>query len=338
MPSSLRDDLMSSASSHEDEILISQFHWDGNNQNELVFFFKPECFLLADSDRTAMLVDMTLEHFKAFDASIAGALMLSGRRLGELAIMDRHYGYINRLSRTASRMLDASDFARIQEALEIPDLSRYAVLGGHEFLNRWSEFDPVSLNSLWFTKKSIKLRSGFYIQTYQVENTPIVLVNGFHPMQLLHFTGPSRRIILLLVHSDSDWRMLKDDLVGDTYPERAKPGSIRSEIYANRSRYGAADVSVANNFVHLSAGPFEALFEMWNFLDPLSHLHFRLRDTTLGKLMLARGFVEGDIERTIRNPGIEVNGKALDLFTLTENKNTAEALTYYNEQFGLVPA
>jgi hypothetical protein len=122
-------------------------------------------------------------------------------------------------------------------------------------------------------------------------------------------------------------------MVGDTYPERALPTSIRGELYRNKGKYGAVDVSIANNFVHLSAGPFEGLFEIYNFFNNIACLSFQLTDTNFGRAMLNHGLREKEIMRAISNPTAQVDSGTRELFSATENMNTDEALSYYIKHF-----
>ena len=204
---------------------------------------------------------MVFDKFKRFDVEISKVLLLDGKRLKELSIMDQHYGLINKLSRSASKLLSDDELQKIQQSLNISISGKYRILGGHEFMTEFTEFDEKSLKELWFTKKPLKLRSGFYYHKYNYNNENIILINGFHPDQLLHFTNSKHRIVLLLLQSNTDWKLLKNDLVGNTFPEKAEKQSIRGELYRNNKKYGIENVSISSNCVHLSAGPFEALFE-----------------------------------------------------------------------------
>lgn len=322
---------MEAVASDKEELLISKFEFK-DKKNELLFFFKPECFLV-ESYYTERIIEMVLDKFSLYNVDISGILLLKGKALEELGIMDRHYGFINKLSKTASKIITDEEIVQIQQNLEIDEIRKYKLLGGHEFLNEFSEFDEHSLDKLWATRKSIKLRSGFYIQKYTVNKTDVVLVNGFHPAQLKHFTDPSHQIVLFLVHSDVDWKTLKWDLVGNTFPERAKPNSIRGEMFQNSSKYGITQVSISNNCVHLSAGPFEALFEINNFLKDVQGVDFNLSNTNMFRKMSEKKLSKQNIEKSIYNPVTQIDGKEINLSTLTEDKDSYDAIYEYIKYF-----
>jgi hypothetical protein len=275
-----------------------------------------------------------LDKLRAFDAYAGGMTIINGRVLDELEIMNRHYGFINQLSRTASKMLDGADRDKIAAALDIPSLANYAILGGHEYLDQYPAQDAFDLDKLWFTKKSVKLRSGFYVQSYVQDGQDIVLVNGFHPVQLAHYTDPGHRIVLILVHSDTDWATLRNEMVGATFPEKASLESIRGTLYASPQEFGLTSVSIANNGVHLSAGPFEALFEIVNFgrafgFDPQKQAPLILQK------MLDAGIDIEQASRTLDNPITTSSPKPVDLYTATEDVNTDEAVALWKEHSAL---
>jgi len=328
MLNDLESQLASIFSSNQKEVLIAPFHFDQARRNELLFFFKPECFIgKTQSDFTA-ISRMVLKKFTERQVDVSGALLLNGTRLDELSIMDRHYGFINTYSRQASALMTDKEVDFIQSSLKI-DLKDYSVLGGHEFLARFKHYNHDTLNDLWLSKKSVKLRSGFYIQSYEVDGSKVVLVNGFHPSQLAHFTDPTHKIVVLLLKGDTAWKALKNDLAGDTYPERSNPDSIRGELFKNQALYHAENIAISNNYIHLSAGPFEALFESSNFLSRLSAVQFDIRQTNLASRMLARGLDPADIEKALTNPTGVLDGKPVDLFSITENLDTTAAVERY---------
>jgi hypothetical protein len=319
----------------ESEFIISNFEFEQSFENQLLFFFKPECFFKGNAPELRNLVDMTLKKFIRFDVEISGILLLDGKHLEKLSIMDRHYGFINKLSRESSKILSKKELDQVQDSLGIEDISGYQVIGGHEFLKQHAGFNEESLNELWMTKKSIKLRSGFYLQEYAINGKKIILINGFHPSQLRHYTHPLHKIVVLLLHSNTNWKILKNDLAGDTFPERAKEDSIRGEIFKKRENYGLSNVSISSNCIHLSAGPFEALFEINNFLKNIKGIKFNLGCTNIARLIneKEKGMKEEETERCLLNPTTEINGTSTDLFTFSEEKDTSKAVSDFCEFF-----
>ena len=231
----LRDAIIGAVASANQETIVKPFAF-GSGQNEMLFFFKPECFLETTAEQQQKLIDAALDLFLEFGAIPAGASLITGHELRSREIMDRHYGFINRASRDSVATLSQEDILALRQSVGAS--TTVPVLGGHEFLSLHREFDPSSLDRLWSTKKSRKVKSGLYFESFEINGNPVILVNGFHPAQLEHFTAAERKVVLILLQSDLPWRFLRQFMLGDTFPERAIPGSFRRTLYDEPARYG----------------------------------------------------------------------------------------------------
>lgn len=308
------------------------------HRNELLLFVKPEIFMVKDSAQVEAALDLAFTKLAEFGAVVSGIAVVGGKVLEEAEIMNRHYGYINRLSRFASHMVDdprdaggAEDRQKIAGALEIPTLDGITIYGGHEYLKAHPGEDCFALDKLWFTKKSIKIKSGFYVQQYNKDGEDFILVNGFHPAQLMHFTDPAHRIVLVLIHADTPWATLRNEMVGATFPEKAVPHSIRGTLYTHAEAYGLGTVSIANNGVHLSAGPFEGLFEINNFFGKILDLDIEKQPPLLLKKMLAAGLPMQTARKALENPIVSESPKPIDLFTATEDMESDDAVALWKQ-------
>ena len=289
--------------------------------NELVFFIKPELLKVEEDIKIQNTLKLIEEKFRAFEVEVDGAVIIPGHVLEQQEIMNRHYGFINQLSRKAKDLIDPSARKDIFRILGQADHGLHLVLGGHQFLETFKT-DVDTLSKVWFAQGAKKLRSGFYFIEDTFQGEPIILVNGFHPSQLQHFTNKEHRILLLLLHTDTDWETMKFDLVGDTFPERAKFDSIRGALYANPEHYGQQAVGINTNGVHLSAGPFEAAFEVVNFFGPILDLDPSKTPPLALKKAMASGISEKHVLSLLENPKLNQS----DLFTETESLNTHDAV------------
>jgi hypothetical protein len=292
-------------------------------QNELVFFVKPELFDVDDPTKIRHSLKLIEEKFKKFHVETSGMAILPGSFLEQYEIMNRHYGFINQLSRLAFTEVDSETRQRLFSALDIEDSGEHKILGGHEFL-KYFKADIATLSDIWFAQSANKLRSGFYFIEDSYQGESFILINGFHPSQLEHFIREDHRILLMLLHTNTDWYDLKFELVGDTFPERAKPDSIRGQLYADPDRYGQTEVGINTNGVHLSAGPFEAAFEVVNFFGALLNLKPEQTPPLAIKRAQESGFSKEEAISLLNNP--QLNGS--DLFSETENMNTGEAVHF----------
>lgn len=317
----ITSNILAAVSKKNDFELIQEFQFTHSDENELLLFFKPESFF-ADDVHAAKLIDMVFAKLASFDVKISGIAKLSGEFIRKFEIMDRHYGFINRMSKTASTGLNQEELEKLMAVTGISDLAGWEILGGHEFLQAFPSQTIDSLGQYWFSKPSLKVRSGLYAQTFEVEGKNVILVNGFHPAQLAHLQNSNHKVVIVLVHTNTNWSVLKNDLAGNTFPEKASAQSIRGEILSNKELYKAEKVTANFNFVHLSAGAFEALFEINNFLSCIPEAHYSIEKTNV-----ARKVKDLDVvNKAIANPVKEFDGKPIDLFSKTEEINTTEAI------------
>jgi hypothetical protein len=135
----------------------------------------------------------------------------------------------------------------------------------------------------------------------------------------------------MLLHSNTDWSILKNDMVGATFPEKAARESIRGILYAHAKEYGFDSVTIANNGTHLSAGPFEAMFEIVNFFGKIMGLDLRKQPPLTLRRMLEVGIEYEQAIKTLDNPLLIRDGKTVDLFTATEDRNTDEAIALFKQ-------
>lgn len=312
-----------------DFVPIIPFSFNHHKENEMLLFFKPEVFF--NGARTADIIGMVMKKLSGAGVETSGMALLRGNFIREHEIMDRHYGFINRMSKNAGKIATAEEKEKMKSLLGIENMDEYKITGGHEFLSTFHTESMESLGKIWFSKPCVKIRSGFYALTCESEGQKVILVNGFHPSQLAFFQNPDHQIVVVLVNSNTPWGSLKNGLAGNTFPEKAGAETIRGEIFNNKEKYGAKHVTANFNFVHLSAGPFEALFEINNFLSRFPGMTLDLSQTAVAKKMHETGLTSSDVTTCIQNPAVKLNGKPSDLFSVTEEINTGEAISKYKE-------
>jgi len=328
MTNLFNQDLIDKAKNAQDACIIQPVQIGQTDlKNELVFFIKPELLNVEEDIKILNSLKLIKEQFEAYQVVIDGATILPGKVLAEYEIMNHHYGFINQLSRFASTMVTQQTREQMFKVLDMKDKGEHKILGGHEFLQTYSA-TIEDLNDIWFGQGAKKLRSGFYFIADTYNGDPILLVNGFHPSQLQHFTQEDHRIVLMLIHTNADWYDLKFDLVGDTFPERANPKSIRGQLFANPEKYGQDEVGINTNGVHLSAGPFEAAFEVVNFFGDILSLNTKKTPPLAIKRAVELGVDQSLALSFLDNPPI---GES-DLFSETENFNTHEAIHFAIEK------
>jgi len=298
-------------------------------KNQLLFFFKPECFPAGRPDTTKRIFQLIQKKFEAYHLLISGAIMVPGEVLRKTGIMDAHYQYINTLSRGGSHIISTKEKEAILHHLGVDPEIKITILGGHEVLTQHPGPDEKELNRIWLQGKHFKLKSGFYYGRFHIGSEEIIIINGFHPQQLSYFTGWEKRILVLLLNSDTSWERLKMELTGETDPAKASPGSIRRDLLDQALELDLEDVSVSRNYVHLSAGPFEAMYETDNFFSRLVIPGYEIGQTQMGRLM-QQANVPTELQiKALTNPVYQTSGGLQSLFSATENYDSLPAVEKY---------
>jgi len=325
--------MLASVNSKENIILINECK-RSVKENEALFFLKPEFFAIKKIEHIDLILSMILDKIKEFNIDISGVLTLKGDFLREAKIIERHYGLINRMSTEGSKLLTDLDLEKIKQILSVPSLEDYKIFGGHELVKSYDDVDEQKLTDMWYKKDSYRIGEGFYIQVHDIKGEKVIVINGFNPHQIKHFTSPDSKIILFILQTDTNWFTLRNNFVGDTFPEKAHEGSIRNLLFKDSAKYGIKDISVADNFVHASSGPFDSLFEICNFASNIKGINFSRKNTNIYYLMKEKyGLGDAEFSKALDNPEAEINGQKTDLFTYTKNRNTFESVADYVKYF-----
>jgi len=291
-------------------------------KNEFLFFIKPEITKNSSQINLPLIFEHTFDRMAFFGMSVKNIKLLSAKYLKKHNIIAQHYGVINKISANAKEEISDEARAKFKEIFG-KKTSECVFLGGLEFLQRYSQYNAVSLMDLWLNHKGEKLAGGTYVIKTAVEGEEIFIVNGFHPNQLIHFTEKARSIVVFTLVSDIDWSNARYSFIGATNPELAEKGSLRKVLYENKDIFGLEDVSQSMNGAHLSAGPVEGLVELMRYnsnfevdKNSLSYKHFNF-----GK-KLTKNFSDVQIQDILSNVNLQVNGKKISVFDLTEEKNS----------------
>lgn len=296
--------------------LLQKFNLKTTKENQFVTFFKPEVFLEKTPEQTEKIIDKVFEKFTQFEVQIDGAGLFPGPALEKFSIMDRHYGAINYLSKNASKVLSDEDRKKVHHDLKILD-KELEILGGHEAFAIAGVPNTSDFDRYWLEKPSTKIRSGFYVRPMIIANKEVIVVNGFHPHQLAHYNSSGRYLGVLLISSDTSWKTVREQMLGDVFPEKAVSDSIRGTFYAQASNYGFKKVTIANNILHISAGPTEALFEIDNFLREPFGIDILKDGAVLAEKLKKAGVSDQKIKNVLTN---------INLHSRLEHKDTDEAV------------
>jgi hypothetical protein len=123
-------------------------------------------------------------------------------------------------------------------------------------------------------------------------------------------------------------------MLGDTYPEKALPGSIRRNLLDRREALGLRRVDITSNFVHLSAGPFEGAAELVNFFRGLEQASFHLEESRMAAFWREAGMELSELAAFLDGEPWTPQGVPLDLFGATEELDARSAAFYVAQREG----
>jgi hypothetical protein len=302
-------------------------------KNEFLFFIKPELTLESESIKLEQILQLIQEKIRAFGFRVHNIKILSAKYLENYDIIAQHYGVINRIA--ANAIQNMSDSAKEKfKNIYGKSVDECRVAGGLEILDSFPAFNAYSLDYLWQNLENNKLAGGTYCEVIKIDNEVIYLINGFHPRQLKHFTEAGRSIVVFTLSGDLPWSEARGNFIGATNPTSANKGSLRRELLDRRDQFGLPEVSQGVNGVHLSAGPVEALIELRrynsNFADSSKVKGFT--SYSMGR-KLEENFPDDVVEQILSNVNVEVDGKAISIFDLTEEKDSDEAIAILKQYF-----
>lgn len=312
-----------------EDVFFEEIYNDSNlplGKNEFLFFIKPEIAVKSETINLENILELISEMIMAFGFNIHNIKILSANYLDKFDIIAQHYGVINKIASNAQQNLSDGAKEKFKEIFG-QSIKESNVLGGMEMLTEYPDFNAYSLDYLWQNLENKKLAGGTYCEEIKIDNEKIHLINGFHPRQLKHFTEKGRSIVVFTLSSDLSWAEARSNFIGATKPSDAKEGSLRRELLDRKDEFGLSEVSQGVNGVHLSAGPVEALIELKrynsNFADNVQIKDFS--SFSFGQ-KLAKNFSADTVEKILSNPNVEVDGKAVSIFDLTEEMNSDEAI------------
>jgi len=287
--------------------------------NEFVIFSKPELGRLQGADLEAVW-DLFSSALASYDVTVHQVKILTGPELDAAGAIQQHYGVINQISRLGRPALTAAaDRALVDQFGD--SLDRATVLGGHQFLERFSEFSPFALAMLFSNLSVARLGPGTYAAPAKIDGEIVIVLNGFHPRQLSFFTAEDAVCAFLHASSSTAWEVLRSDLIGATDPAKADPGSIRGTLFADPAAFGLRSVNSNFNGVHMSAGPLEGLAELGRFFGAApGGSTWRFAET-----LEAAGATAEEITELTQNPDVEVDGEPTTAFDVTEGVDAEPA-------------
>jgi len=192
-------------------------------------------------------------------------------------------------------------------------------------LEKFHQFNAFSLLTLNDNLPIVRLGPGTYAIKLKIRGETFIVLNSFHPYQVVPYNSPGNAIIVFECLSECTWEDLRGKLAGPTDPTTAPQGSIRHLFLKDKDECGLKDVDRGSNCVHMSAGPLEGMVELQRFFSDMDKgAHIGLTQTAFGSL-LSKVYDQDKLNKLAENPDVDAGGKKQSVFDLTEEKNASEA-------------
>jgi len=255
---------------------------------------------------------------------------ISGEIIDQRGLVDGHY------SAVARRALHQEP-----AELSLPEAARAAfvrafgcswdeALAGGQVLNATDAAERLGLQPLVLGEKFQRLKPGkdmiqLGLGLVLGRLGGIYVVNGFYPSLRAKFTAPGSWVHYFEVEWDSadlTWEAFRFEVIGDSDPTKAFPGSIRKTIFQKWKSMGLnAKPNITDNGVHASASAFEALVEKAKWLGvPMSKDPF-------GKMLIAAGIKEEMLQEWGEDPSVMFRGKMQPVFSVFESLDMQPCLS-----------
>jgi len=314
------------------DVWVKPYHKPAaSNVHQFIFFFKPE----ATNTRAGAKLELVLKNSLALlekglngkGVKIGAIRVLGGPYLDKHNIMVQHYGVIAKISKEgecaisdAARQTLQTKYADVISGWS-PEHYKSHVLGGHQFLAKFPEFNAFSLLAINDNLGTTRLGPGTYSLKLKIKGEDFIILNPFHAYQVVPYNAPGNAIIAFECLSEIPWTELRTNIAGPTDPTTAPEGSIRHLLLKHKDEFGLHEVDRGSNGVHMSAGPLEGMIEVQRFFSDHTALPFA--DTAFGHALTDKGV---DFNKVIHNPNVDVGGSKKSLFDLTEEKDVTESL------------
>ncbi len=295
------------------------------NLNHFVVFLKPESLNYFDSIENLSLLRLIFSVFDKFEISIGGANLLSAEYLRRHRIIEQSYKILNNVSIQGVSACSETVLNKLRKLVEDQNIPVY---GGHQFLELHKEFTPYSLCALSHNIETLKLGSGVYVIKVHMFGKDYLLLNAFHPYQIESLTKKGTAVLALECFSRRPMSDIRYNVIGDIFPESAAEGSVRREIYEAQQSLNLPQVNIQYNYVHVSPGVLEGLFQLLHFFSDYERKRIvEYTSTNIGFLLKEKlDLTSQQVLMFEDNPEFLISGNFRPILDSVENLSTGETI------------
>jgi len=306
-----------------------QFNAKHKAKHQFLFFLKPEATASYDGAKVESIVSLALHTLQNNKIDIGAVRVIGGPYFEKTGIMEEHYGVICNISKHGVSAITDDAKKVLEEKFKDELAAGIKVMGAHEFLKtqKSHEITPYALRAINDNLGTTRLAGGTYVLKFNLMGQTKLLLNAFHPYQLVPFTTKGHSVVAFECFSDMSWADLRNKVCGTTDPKKAAEGSFRNLLLAKKAELGLVSVDTSNNGCHMSAGPLEAMIELRRFMSGVGEkARITFDHTHFGANLHDLGATQANIEALAKNPQVSVgDGKTKSAFDATEEVNSDQA-------------
>ncbi|MCG8702274.1 MAG: hypothetical protein MI922_29755 [Bacteroidales bacterium] len=297
---------------------------NGKGINEMLFFIKPELTEQSVSLDFESIYQMIFSKIDEYDFHIKNIRIINASYLDKYDIIAKHYGVINTVSRDPKNTIGDAAKLEFKKSFNI-EFDYANIIGSLELLSTLPGLQVEELHKIWTKNEMHKLGGGIYCAKCTINSSEYYVFNGFHPLQIKHFTAPGKVIVAITLTGNCSWSDARRNFIGSTNPENASNDSIRSILYSKMKDWRIPKISYSYNGAHLSAGPIEGLIELirYNTVCTKNSVHKPVYDF---QNQLQEEFGVEIFNKIMENPTIIYNENPTSVFDLTEEMNSDVAI------------
>jgi hypothetical protein len=304
---------------------ITPFKGIRNKRHHFLTFLKPEILSFEKQVNINEVLNFVFSHYAKWRVDIGGMRVLSGRYLKEKNIISKNYETLHKISYYGERACSENILFKLYDLFSSEIFEGAEILGGHQFLEIFSNISERWLDELVSQQKTIKIGSGAYAVSIVFNKKPYIILNGFYPYQSINLTTSGEVVVAIECISDHHWPILRNDFVGSIYPQSANINSFRREIFERKDKFNIKDIDIAHNGIHISPGPIESVFQLFNFFAG-NNINI---ESFITYTILNGHFSTNKIKSLEKNPFMKQNNNLNStIFELTEDMNSDEAINF----------
>ncbi|WP_207696123.1 hypothetical protein DOK67_0000676 [Enterococcus sp. DIV0212c] len=296
--------------------------------NQFIVVLKPEITAINKDSEVQEILDDISSVFDTYSVKIGGIKILSAEYLKKNKVLEKMYVSLYSISLTGFDACSLEVKKKLRCIVDSENIPLKNILGSYQFLDKFTQFTPLSLETMSRNVMTEKLGNGCYYINISVNGENFIVMNPFHPHQREWFHSVKSSIVIFECTSNTDFRKIREGCIGSLDPSNSKEGSLKKIL--NDKNYGVGNINVAYNGYHVSPGPIEALRNILYFF--LDNDFTKLNQTSLGKTLLNLGVKTEQIVNIINNSK-KIGNKQLNqsIFDSTEFMNNSEVITYIKE-------